>query len=59
MAMQPKGVVPYMTTHDDVKRQIETALSDRCCPPTPREREVFARILSSIHAGAADARGSR
>jgi len=56
--VQQDGGFFTMTNLGDVIRQIETALSDSRDPPTPHEREVFHRILTSVYTGAVDAKGS-
>jgi hypothetical protein len=48
-----------MTNLGDVVRQVEAALCDPRCPPSPHEREVYVRILHQVCTGAVEAKGSR
>jgi hypothetical protein len=47
-----------MTNPRDVIRQLETALTDCQIPPTTHEREVFYRVLFTLYASTAAAKGS-
>jgi hypothetical protein len=40
-----------VTNIGDVVRQVETALNDPWCPPTPEEKEVLTTILSKAYTG--------
>jgi hypothetical protein len=48
-----------MTHVGDVIRQVETALNDTCCPPTPEEKEILNTILYRISIGSVHVAESR